>query len=367
MLLYEYGFKTKNNKKVKSMINIAILGMGVVGGALREAIETNKTLIKNLLGEELNIKYVLDKRNFPGHPLENRVVGDINIILNDSDIRAVAETMGGDRPAYDFTLACLTAGKSVVTSNKLVVEKHGEYLESVASRNGVSYLYEASVGGGIPVIHPLLHSLRGNKILKIAGILNGTTNFVLEKMEKDGCSFEDALDTAQALGYAEANPAADIEGIDAARKICILSSVCFGSWFNLEDCAEITGISEITPSHIKEAKKHGFKIKLLGVAENLKDGALLYVKPCLVGEENLLFAVNGVFNCVRVTGNLAGEVAFYGHGAGGLATSSAVLSDLIEAVVNKTPPAQKVSGKKVYKGQGEDKTLTILGTPFPVI
>lgn len=367
MLLYGYGFKTKNNKKVKSMINIAILGMGVVGGALCEAVDTNKALIKNLLGDELNIKYVLDKRSFPGHPLENRVVGDINKILNDGDIRAVAETMGGDRPAYDFTLACLTAGKSVVTSNKLVVEKHGEYLESVASRHGVSYLYEASVGGGIPVIHPLLHSLRGNKILKIAGILNGTTNFVLEKMEKDGCSFEDALDTAQALGYAEANPAADIEGIDAARKICILSSVCFGSWFNLEDCAEITGISEITPSHIKEAKKHGFKIKLLGVAENLKDGALLYVKPCLVGEENLLFAVNGVFNCVRVTGNLAGEVAFYGHGAGGLATSSAVLSDLIEAVVNKTPPAQKISGKKLYKGQGEDKTLTILGTPFPVI
>ncbi|MDD4124300.1 MAG: homoserine dehydrogenase [Eubacteriales bacterium] len=351
------------------MINIAIMGMGVVGGGLCEAVSKNKDVISSVFGEELYIKYVLDKRTFPGHELENRVVNDINIILNDPTIAVVAETMGGDKPAYDFSLACLKAGKSVVTSNKLVVEKHASELEEEALKNGVCYLYEASVGGGIPVIHPLMHCLSGNRITKIAGILNGTTNYILDRMEKDGCSFEDALSDAQRLGYAEANPDADIEGLDAARKICILASVCFGSWYRLNDCAEITGISEVTLKHIEEAKKMGYKIKLLGVAENSDDGknALLFVKPCLVPEDDLLYAVNGVFNCITVTGNLVGEVAFYGHGAGGLATSSAVLSDIIEAVKIKTPPCEKSKPCMIIKNIDAKSCIDILGIKYPVI
>lgn len=351
------------------MINIAVMGMGVVGGGLCEAVSKNKEQLTSVLGEELYIKYVLDKRTFPGHELEHRVVGDINIILNDKDVSVVAETMGGDKPAYDFSLACIRAGKSVVTSNKLVVEKHGAELEEEARKNGVCYLYEASVGGGIPVIHPLFHCLSGNKITRIAGILNGTTNYILERMEKDGCSFEDALSSAQRLGYAEANPMADIEGLDAARKICILASVCFGSWYRLDDCAEITGISGVTGKHIEEAKKLGYKIKLLGVAENAEagKGALLFVKPCLVPDDDLLYAVNGVFNCIEVTGNLVGEVAFYGHGAGGLTTSSAVLSDIIEAVTIKTAPSKKNTIPSVIKNLDSENCIDILGTEYPVI
>ncbi len=350
-------------------IAIAVLGMGVVGGGLCEAVSKNKTELASALGAELYIKYVLDKRSFPGHELENRVVNDINIILEDKDVTVVAETMGGDRPAYDFTLACLKAGKSVVTSNKLVVEKHGEELETVSRENGVRYLYEASVGGGIPVIHPLVHCLSGNRITRIAGILNGTTNYILERMERDGVSLGDALAEAQRLGYAEANPAADIEGIDTARKLCILASVCFGAWHGLDDCAEITGISNVTAAHIAEAKKSGYKIKLLGVAENPKSGkgALLFVKPCLVCADDLLYAVNGVYNCIEVTGNLVGKVAFYGHGAGGVATSSAVLSDIIEAVKTKTPPPVKGGRCKAIKTLDSEKRITILGTDFPVI
>ncbi|MGI6715955.1 MAG: homoserine dehydrogenase [Eubacteriales bacterium] len=350
------------------MIHIAIMGMGVVGGGLADAILKNNEIVKNLLGDELNIKYILDRRSFPGHPLENRVVGDINVILNDPEVSVVAETMGGDNPAYDFTLACLKAGKSVVSSNKLVVEKYGRELEKEAIKNNVSYLYEASAGGGIPLIHPLVHCLSANKITKIAGILNGTTNYILNRMETDGISFDEALADAKRLGYAEANPDADVLGFDTARKIAILASVCFGSYFSLEDLAEIEGITHITKEQIEYAGSLGYKLKLLGVAEqNGNDEVTLFVKPCLVSREKLLYGVNGVFNCVLATGNLVGEVGFYGHGAGGLATASAVLSDIIEAVKIKTPPLSKPNHKTVVKNLDLSDSIDILGVKYPII
>ncbi len=344
---------------------IAIMGMGTVGGGLYEAIKTNKEKLKKVVGDDIQIKYVLDKRPFIGHELEKNVVSDINVILNDKDVSVVAETMGGDRPAFDFSLACLKAGKSVVTSNKLVVEKHGKELEEAAKANGVSYLYEASVGGGIPVMHPLVNCLGGNEIIKIKGILNGTTNYILEKMEKDGSSFASALADAQKKGYAEADPTADIEGLDAARKICILASVCFGGWYGMDDCEIIKGISEITAEHIAEASALGYRIKLIGCAEKSDNGVRLFVKPCLVGKSALLASVSGVFNCVMATGNLVGDVAFYGHGAGGLATASAVLSDVIEAVTVKPSPVIKDKKLPTVKG-GEGKTKVICGTEFEI-
>lgn len=350
------------------MINIAIMGMGVVGGGLYDAVSQNKSLIMSVLGEELNIKYVLDKRKFPGHELENRVVSDINVILEDKDISVVAETMGGDRPAYDFSLACIKAGKSVVTSNKLVVEKYGRELEEAALQNNICYLYEASAGGGIPLIHPLCHCLSANKITKVAGILNGTTNYILERMESDGISFEEALADAKRLGYAEVNPEADIKGYDTARKICILASVCFGSRFYLDDLAEITGIDQTESKHIIEAARLGYKIKLLGVAEVNEQGeTLLFVKPCLVSKDSLLYGVNGVFNCVMVKGNLVGDVAFYGQGAGGLATASAVLSDIIEAIKLKTLPILKNNPFLIKKDINLQNSVDIYGINFPVI
>ncbi len=346
---------------------IAIMGMGIVGGGLYEAIKTNKDKIKSVVGDEISIKYVLDKRDFIGHELEKNVVHDINVILNDKDVTVVAETMGGDRPAFDFSLACIKAGKSVVTSNKLVVEKHGKELEEAARENGVSYLYEASVGGGIPVMHPLVNCLGGNEIVKIKGILNGTTNYILEKMEKDGASFASALADAQQKGYAEADPTADIEGLDAARKICILASVCFGGWYGMSDCEVINGISDITSEHIAEASKLGYRIKLIGSAEKNENGVRLFVKPCLVDKSSLLASVNGVFNCIMATGDLVGDVAFYGHGAGGLATASAVLSDVIEVLTVRPVPTVKGSVLPVVRAAEGAKLVNVCGKEFEAV
>ena len=346
---------------------IAIMGMGTVGGGLYEAIKSNKDKIKSVVGDEVCIKYVLDKRDFAGHELEKNVIHDINIILEDKDVAVVAETMGGDRPAFDFSLACIKAGKSVVTSNKLVVEKHGKELEEAAKENGVSYLYEASVGGGIPVMHPLVNCLGGNDMVKIKGILNGTTNYILEKMEKEGLPFASALADAQKKGYAEADPTADIEGLDAARKICILASVCFGGWYTMDDCEMISGISDITSEHIAEASKLGYRIKLIGYAEKSEKGVRLFVSPCLVGTSSLLASVNGVFNCIMATGNLVGDVAFYGHGAGGLATASAVLSDVIEALTVRPLPVIKDKKLAVVRGGAGANTVTVCGKEFEVI
>lgn len=303
------------------MINIAILGFGVVGGGVYEVIKQN--------GLPVTVKHILDKRTFPGHDLENAVTTDFSTIIDDPAVDVVVETMGGASPAYEFSLAALRAGKSVVTSNKMVVEKYGDELKSVAAENNVSYLYEASAGGGIPVIHPIKRCLRANKITRVAGILNGTTNYILRRMT-DGIDFAAALKEAQAKGYAEADPTADICGYDTARKIAILATEAFGRLFRYEDCAEITGIDKLTTEQINAAAGMGYRIKLLGVAENNNGRYSLFVAPCLVGEDTLFAATGGVFNAVSVTGNMVGEVVFYGQGAGSLATASAVVSDILE-------------------------------------
>lgn len=305
------------------MINIAILGFGVVGGGVYEVIKENDLPI--------TVKHILDKRTFPDHPLGGVVTTDFDSIINDAEVSVVVETMGGASPAYEFSLAALRAGKSVVTSNKMVVEKYGELLRAEAEKNGVSYLYEASAGGGIPVIHPIQRCLRANRITRVSGILNGTTNYILRRMT-DGVPFADALKEAQAKGYAEADPTADICGYDTARKIAILATEAFGKLFKYEDCAEITGIDQITVEQMSAASSLGYAIKLLGVAENTKDGYSLFVAPCLVKSDTLLAATNGVFNAVSVVGNMLGEAVFYGQGAGSLATASAVVSDILETV-----------------------------------
>ena len=243
------------------MVQIAILGFGVVGSGTAEVIEENKALLTARIGEEVNIKYILDLRDFPEHPLGDRVVHDINIILNDPEVVLVAEMMGGSHPAYDFTVAALKAGKSVVTSNKEVVANFGAELLELAREKGVSYLFEASVGGGIPILRPLQTDLASNKILAVSGILNGTTNFILTKMIREGADFADVLKEAQRLGYAEANPAADVEGLDAARKITILAALSFGV---LLDPNKITtkGITGITADHMYELHQWKNRLKV---------------------------------------------------------------------------------------------------------
>lgn len=302
---------------------IAIMGMGVVGGGVCSALKENNSLMKDIV-----IKYVLDRRDFIGHELEKKIVKDISVIVNDRDVKCVIETMGGIHPAYEFSLACINSGKSVVTSNKAVVEAYGEELEKAAEKHNVRYLYEASVGGGIPVIRPIKKLLEVNRITEICGILNGTTNFILDRMEQSGLSFEEALKEAQIKGYAEADPKNDTEGYDSARKLCILASVCFGKAFKITDCQTIEGIKGITQLAIESAKEQDCRIKLIACAKATEKGYSLSVKPCLVKKSNLLANVNGVFNCITVNGNLTGEVAFYGKGAGGMATASAILEDV---------------------------------------
>ena len=348
------------------MTNIAIMGLGVVGGAVYDALEKNAGIYKRLCGG-IKVKYILDKRDFSGSEFASRVVNDISVILKDKSVKVVAETMGGDRPAFDFSLACINAGKSVVTSNKLVVEKHGAELERAARKNGVSYLYEASVGGGIPIIRTLRDTLAVNSVTEINGILNGTTNYILEKMETEGSSYETALKEAQALGYAERDPSADIEGLDAARKICILASCAFGGKYSMEDCAEIRGITNVTAQSVAEAKAKGLKIKLVGTAKLTDNGALLCVRPCAVRQANLLHSVSGVFNCICVKGDLVGETAYYGHGAGGSATASAVVSDIVEAASVRPLPRYASAKKAVCKQKKAAETVTLGGEEYELI
>ncbi|MBO4500730.1 MAG: homoserine dehydrogenase [Clostridia bacterium] len=348
------------------MTDIAILGLGVVGGAVYDAIEKSKALYKKLCGG-LNVKYILDKRDFSAMPFASKVTCDINAILGDKNVKVVAETMGGDRPAFDFSLACINAGKSVVTSNKLVVEKHGAELERAAREHGVSYLYEASVGGGIPIIRTLHDTLAVNNIYEINGILNGTTNYILERMENAGLDFGSALAEAQSLGYAERDPSADIEGLDAARKICILASVSFGGRYVMDDCACIRGISSVTMQSVAEAREKGMKIKLVGSAKLTPEGAFLCVRPCAVTNENLLYAVSGVYNCICVKGDLVGETAYYGHGAGGMATASAVVSDIAEAASARPIPRVIDESPAVVREKSTAKAVTLGGVEYELL
>ena len=315
------------------MINIAILGFGVVGSGTAEVLTENKALIEERLGREYNIKYILDLRDFPDSPFASKVVHDFNIILNDPEVSVVAEMMGGSHPAYDFTKACLEAGKSVVTSNKEVVSTFGVELCALAAKNGVRYLFEASVGGGIPVIRPMTNDLRSNKINTINGILNGTTNYILTSMRDNGATFADALTEAQKLGYAEANPSADVDGIDAARKITILAALASGK---LADPKKIhtEGITAITSEDTAFAESLGYTIKLIGHAE-VRDGKFIaFVSPRMVSLANPLSSIDGVFNGILINANMVGDVMFYGPGAGKLPTASAVVADIIDIIEN---------------------------------
>lgn len=312
------------------MIQIAVLGYGTVGSGVVEVINTNHESINKKAGEEINIKYVLDLRDFPGDPVQEKIVHDYEIIANDPEIRIVVEVMGGIEPAYTFVKRALESGKSVCTSNKELVAKHGVELLEIAKRNNINFLFEASCGGGIPIIRPLNSSLTADEIDEITGILNGTTNYILTKMTTDGSSFGEVLKDAQEKGYAERNPEADVEGYDACRKIAILSSLAFGRHVDFEDIYT-EGITKITAEDIKYAKVLGASIKLLATSRKVGDQFYAMVCPVMIDSSNPLYSVNNVFNAIFVHGNVLGDAMFYGSGAGKLPTASAVVADVVDA------------------------------------
>ncbi len=312
------------------MINTAIMGHGVVGSGVAEIMINHADRTQKAAHTPLNVKYILDLRDFEGLPYSDKFIKDFGIILNDPEVKIVAEVMGGINPAYDFVKKCLEAGKSVVTSNKELVAAKGAELLKIAAENNVNFLFEASVGGGIPIIRPMSQCLAANEITEIRGILNGTTNYILNKMIVDNMNFDDALTLAQKKGYAEKDPAADIEGHDACRKICILASLAFGKHVYPE-WVETEGISDISLDDVEAADSFGCVIKLIGSAKRLKNGKITAaVRPTLVSRECILSGVNGVFNAITVTGDETGDVMFYGKGAGKNATASAVVADIID-------------------------------------
>lgn len=312
------------------VVDIAVLGYGTVGSGVVEVINTNSDSINKKAGADINVKYVLDLRDFPGDPVEKVLVHDFDVILNDPDVKIVVEVMGGVEPAYTFVKKCLLSGKSVCTSNKELVAKHGPELLEIARDKQINFLFEASCGGGIPIIRPLNSSLTADELLEITGILNGTTNYILSKMADEGWEFEDALKKAQELGYAERNPEADVEGYDACRKIAILSSLAFGDHVDFEDIYT-EGITKITATDIKFAKLLDSRIKLLASSKREGDKFFAMVAPFIVPTTHPLYPVSNVFNAIFVKGNVLGDVMFYGSGAGKLPTASAVVSDVVDA------------------------------------
>lgn len=316
------------------MINIAILGYGVVGSGVAEVCRMNNDSIRRRAGKALNIKKILDLREFPDDPFSDRITHDAEDILGDPEIAVVVETIGGAGFAYEITNKALQAGKHVVTSNKELVAKHGPELMSLARDNNVNYLFEASVGGGIPIIRPLHKCLAANKIESIIGILNGTTNYILTRMEESGISFADALAEAQNLGFAEQNPAADVEGIDACRKIAILGSIAFGEYID-SDKVHTEGISSVTVRDMTYASKLNCKVKLLASLKR-RPGKLadMIVAPMLLPATSPVAVAQGVFNAILINGNALGEAMFYGQGAGKLPTASAVVADVIECMMH---------------------------------
>ncbi len=312
------------------MVNVAIMGHGVVGSGVAEILINHSKRIESAVKQEVNVKYILDLRDFYGLSYSDRFIKDFEIIVNDDQIDVVAEVMGGVNPAYDFVKRCLQKGKSVVTSNKELVAAKGAELLQIAQANNANFLFEASVGGGIPVLRPMAQCLAANEISEISGILNGTTNFILNKMIVDNMDFDSALALAQQKGYAEKDPTADVEGHDACRKVCILAALGFGKHVYPEQ-VKTEGISSITLDDVENADTFGYVIKLIGNARRLEDGRITAsVRPTLVSRENMLSQVNGVFNAVMVTGDQTGEVLFYGKGAGKEATASAVVADIID-------------------------------------
>ncbi len=312
------------------MIQTAVMGYGTVGSGVVEVLNTNQESINRRAGDAINIKYVLDLREFPGDPIESKLIHDFETIINDPEIRIVVEVMGGVEPAYTFTKRCLEAGKSVCTSNKELVARHGAELLEIAKERELNYLFEASVGGGIPIIRPLNSSLTADEIIEITGILNGTTNYILSQMTHEGIDFDTALKEAQEKGYAERNPEADVEGYDACRKIAILTSLASGCQVDYEDIYT-EGITKVTAEDIKYARKMGRAIKLLATSKKENGRFFAMVAPFLISELHPLYSVNDVFNAIFAKGNVLGDVMFYGSGAGKLPTASAVVADVVDA------------------------------------
>lgn len=349
------------------MINVAVLGYGTVGSGVVEVINTNHESINKRAGQEINVKYVLDLRDFPGDPVEKILVHDYEQIVNDPEVDIVVEVMGGVEPAYTFVKKALLAGKNVCTSNKALVADKGRELMDIAREKSINFLFEASCGGGIPIIRVINSSLTGDEIDEVTGILNGTTNYMLYKMSTEGCEFDTVLKEAQQKGYAEADPTADVEGYDACRKIAILSSLAYSEYFDYKDIYT-EGITKITPEDMEYAAKLGRTIKLLGTSRRNADGTCYaMVAPFLIGRDSPLYSVNDVFNAVFVHGNMLGDAMFYGSGAGKLPTASAVVGDIVDAAKhlhtniftnwNSTPaklrPLDQVSGRFLVRVKKE--------------
>jgi homoserine dehydrogenase len=319
------------------MTKIAILGYGVVGSGVAEVLSGSAAMIEVRRGPALSVKSILDLQTFPGDPFEHCFVSSFDEIEQDPEIKVVVETIGGKSAAYEFTKRALMYGKHVVTSNKELVAEHGPELLALARDNSVSYLFEAAVGGGIPIIHPLTQCLSANRISSVAGILNGTSNYILTRMKENGFTFDEALLEAQKLGYAESDPADDVMGFDSARKICILASLVVGRKIPHQHI-QTTGISRITPEYLKEADKNGYSIKLIGKAHIVEcRKPMVFVEPHLVPRGTPLHDVDDVFNCVLVTCDIAGDILFYGKGAGKLPTASAVVSDILTCLRSENP------------------------------
>lgn len=328
------------------MTKIALLGYGTIGSGVAEVLRINKESIAKKAGDQIEIKYILDLRKFPGDPNEDKIVHDYDVILNDPEIAVVVEAMGGVEPAYTFTKNALLAGKSVATSNKALVAKHGAELIALAGEKNLNFLFEASVGGGIPIIRPLISCLTADVVEEITGILNGTTNYMMTKMSEEGSEFEDVLKDAQQKGYAEADPTADIEGHDACRKIAILTSLVSGQQVDFEDI-HCEGITKISATDIKYAKALGRSIKLLASSRLVDGKYCALVAPFMLPVEHPLYPVSDVFNAVFVHGNVLGDAMFYGSGAGKLPTASAVVADIVDIV--------KHTGKHVWIDWEEEK------------
>lgn len=336
------------------MINVAIFGFGVVGSGTAEVLTQNAKLISERVGDDINIKYILDLREFPDSPFADKIVHDVNVILNDPEVKICAELMGGSHPAFEFSSAALKAGKSVVTSNKEVVATFGPELLAIAKENGVRYLFEASVGGGIPVIHPIGSCLTANDITEVNGILNGTTNYILTQMINENKDFDTALAEAQEKGYAERDPSADVDGIDTCRKIAILSAIAFGKLVPPEK-VYTEGIRGVTLRDVANAAKIGASIKLIGKSVRVGDKICACVGPTLVRNSCPLSNISDVYNGVLINGNAVDDVMFYGRGAGKLPTASAVVSDIIEIATYISHPVHNVP---VWERLSDDEILS---------
>lgn len=347
------------------MINIAVLGYGTVGSGVVELLDKNRDTIKKNVGEEINVKYILDIRDFENDKYQEKIIKDFNTIINDREISIVAEVIGGATVAYEYTKRLLQSGVNVVTSNKELVATKGAELLKIARDKNVKYLFEASVGGGIPIIHPLLQCLEANNINEIIGIMNGTTNYILTKMKNDNISFDVALKQAQEFGYAERNPDADIKGFDTCRKICILSSLAYEEEID-PDNISVKGIEDLTLEDVKKAEEQGYVVKLVGFSRRTNEVSIeIFVAPCAIEKNNPLANVNDVYNAILVNGDMVGNVMFYGKGAGKFPTASAVCSDIIECVNLKSDRNINLREDRVYIGKPELPMLK--GTNFPIV